>query len=369
MNLALLVDTSGSMEGKAIDDARKASLALLDSLSPKDRLSVIVFNSKVETVMPSTTIEDADLKEVRKRLSTLKAEGTTDMARGLEVAIREVQSNLASEGVNRVLLLGDGVPNDDTVILPEVEAASRQGISVTALGLGEEYDEQLMGRIAQKSGGKYTYVADSAKVPSFFAEEVTRLHKVVARNAVLELHPGPGVTVQGVVGRVMSPMAGRGIEVKLGDISLGDSQELVVNLATSATKEGANVEMIDAVLQYDDGVGGRHREERMFLGAKSTGDEARIATGRDDKVERAAAKAKEAAEIIENIENARATDRRNQNQNRPQEEKPPPKPSARSANDKTALPTQGASAAASQPPVTAREQLQQHNDALKSLGY
>src|SRR5262245_57350682 len=64
-NVALVVDTSGSMEGKAIDDARTAALALFDSLAPKDRIAVVVFNSKAQTILPSTPIEDADLKAVR----------------------------------------------------------------------------------------------------------------------------------------------------------------------------------------------------------------------------------------------------------------------------------------------------------------
>ena len=381
VNLALLVDTSGSMDGKAIADARKASLALLDSLSPKDRLSVVVFNSKVEVLLPSTTIEDCNLKELRTKLSTMKAEGTTDMADGLNAAVAEVSGHLAADGVNRILLLGDGVPNDDTGILSTVEQAARQGISVTALGLGEDYDETLMARIAQKSGGKYTFVADSSKVPSFFAEEVTRLHKVVARNAVLEIHPGPGVTVQNVVGRVMSPTSHHGISVNLGDITLGDAQEIVVQLATQPTKEGANVEMLDAVLRYDDGVGGRQREERIFLGAKSTTDDARIGTGRDPKVEDAAAKAKDAAALIENIEKTRQDNRRQQadEQNVPaqlggaggQNRKPAaPKPAAKSGAALTANDKAPAAAAvdASGVPASNRDQLQQHADALHKLG-
>ena len=355
VNLALLVDTSGSMEGKAIADARQASLALLDSLSPKDRLSVIVFNSKVDVLLPSTLIEDADLKDLRKKLSEMKAEGTTDMGVGLALAISQVRSNLAADGVNRVLLLGDGVPNDDTLILPTVEDAARQGISVTALGLGEDYDEQLMGRIAQKSGGKYTFVADSSKVTAFFKEEVTRLHKVVARNAVLEIHPGPGVTVQGVVGRSSSPISGHGLSVPLGDITLGDTQEIVVNLATLPTKEGANVEMIDAVLRYSDGVGGVSREERVFLGAKSTSDNARIDSGRDAKVEDAALKAKDAATIIENIEHVRNDNRKKVERGQDEENRPAPATAA--AMDKR-----------DQVPPKVQDQLQQHADALRRLG-
>lgn len=301
VNLALLVDTSGSMEGKAIADARAASLALVASLAPEDRIAVIVFDSKAEVLLPSTRLDDADAKDLKKKIGAMKATGTTDMAAGLQMAITEVTKNLQHDGVNRVVLVGDGVPNDDRQILPLVAQASAQGISVTALGLGNDYDETLMGRIAQQSGGRFFYVEDSAKVASFFSEEVTRLHKVVARHAVLELRPGPGVSVTGVVGRSFNG-ADRGVSIPLGDLSLGEQAEVVVELAAPPAKSGANVEVLDAVLRYEDGVGGAQHEERVFVGAKSTEDAASIAQGHVKTVEDAFARAKDAAATLERIE-------------------------------------------------------------------
>lgn len=304
VNLALLVDTSGSMEGKAIADARAASLALLGSLAPGDRLAVVAFDSRAEVLLPSTRLADADRGDLEKKVQAMKATGTTDMASGLRLALLEVTRNLQREGVNRVVLVGDGVPNDDREILPLVAQAAAQGISVTALGLGNDYDETLMGRIAQQSGGRFFYVEDSAKVGSFFAEEVTRLHKVVARHAVLELNPGPGVTITGVVGRTFSGLD-RGVSIPIGDMSLGEQAEVVVELAATASKEGANIEVLDAVLRYEDGLGGAQREERVFVGAHSTTNSASIAQGHVKDVEDAFARAKDAATTLDRIESQR----------------------------------------------------------------
>lgn len=321
VNLALLVDTSGSMEGKAIADARSASLALLRSLAPGDRLAVVAFDSKAEVLLPSTRLADADRSDLEKKIQAMKATGTTNMASGLRLAIQEVTHNLHREGVNRVVLLGDGVPNDDRQVLPLVAQAAAQGISVTALGLGNDYDETLMGRIAQQSGGRFFYVDDSAKVGSFFAEEVTRLHKVVARHAVLELHPGPGVAVTGVVGRSLSGLD-RGVSIPIGDMSLGEQAEVVVELAATASKDGANVEVLDAVLRYEDGIGGAQREERVFVGAHSTSDTASIAQGHVKDVEDAVARAKDAATTLDRIESQRNLTR-NPRRAAPGEQPPP----------------------------------------------
>ena len=308
VNVALVVDTSGSMEGRAIEDARAASLALLDSLSKEDRISVVVFHSKAEVLLPSTRIDDADMKELRQKIAGMKAQGTTEMSAGLRLALNEVEKNLVQQGVNRVVMLGDGVPNDDHLVESLTAEATSRGISITTLGLGNDYDEILMGRIAQQSGGKFSYIEDSTKVASFFKEEVVRLHKVVAKNAVLELRPGPGVVVQNVVGRPAS-RSDRFMTVHLGDLTLGEQQEIVVELAANPTKDGSTVEALDAVLRWQDGIGGESHEERVFIGAKATVDEARIAAGKDEKVAEAAARAKDAATTLQKLEEQRIQNR------------------------------------------------------------
>jgi Ca-activated chloride channel family protein len=301
VNLVLLVDTSGSMEGRAIADARAASLALLGALTESDRLAVVAFDSKARVLLPSTRLGDADAKDLRAQIGAMKATGTTDLADGLRLALEEAAKGLSPDGVNRVVLLGDGVPNDDRAVLPLVEAAVAKGVSITALGLGDDYDETLMGDIAQRTGGRFFFVEDSKKVAAFFAEEVTRLHKVVARNAVLELRPGPDVNLSEVVGRPFRRVD-RGVAIDLGDLSLGEQQEVVVHLAAwGAKKEGSGVEMFDAVLRYVDGAGGAAREERVFVGARSTGDEGSLAQGKDAKVEEAFERAKDAAATLQMI--------------------------------------------------------------------
>jgi Ca-activated chloride channel homolog len=308
VNLALLIDTSSSMEGRPIEDARKASLALLDSLRPEDQLAVMVFHSTSEVLLPATTLRDADLKDIRSKIGRLEARGTTDMASGLRLALDSVAQSFRADGVNRIVLLGDGVPNDAGPIAPCVADAASRGISITALGLGNDYDESLMGRIAQQSGGRFFYVDDSAKVASFFAEEVVRIERVVARSAVLELRPGPGVSVDGVVGRSSSPID-RGVAVALGDLSLGEEQEIIVDLVASGAKDGANVEVLDAVLRFQDGASGTTREERVFVGARAETDRAAIDASRDPAVEKAVIRAREAAATLEEIERQRASDR------------------------------------------------------------
>lgn len=353
VNVALVVDTSGSMEGKAIADARAASLSLLETLSPGDRLSVVAFHSKAETLLPSTLIKDADMKKVRASIEGMKAQGTTAMSEGLRLGLDEVRSHLVAGGVNRVILVGDGVPNDDHAIQSIVHDANASAISITTLGLGPDYDEVLMGRVAQQSGGKFSYIDDSSKVGSFFKEEVVRLHRVVAKNAVLELHPGPGVVVTNVIGRPSSRIDRR-LDVLVGDVTAGEKSVFVVELASNPAKDGAAIEALDAVVRWTDETGKSH-EDRVFVGAHASNDETAITKAKDPKVTDAAAVARDAENVLRQIESDRAHPPKNG-----------PAPTAAAPVD-LASAKPAAKAALLPEPRNADEAKRRHNDALRNF--
>lgn len=302
VNMALLVDTSGSMDGKAIADARAASLALLETLTKDDRICVVVFHSRAEVLLPSTRVGDADLVELKAKISAMKAEGTTDMGHGLELALSEVRRHFVRQGVNRIVMLGDGVPNDEGIVHHSTESARASGVSITTLGLGNDYDETLMGKIAQETGGKFQYVEDSARVASFFREEVVRLHQVVAKNTVVTLQPGPGVVVRQIIGR-RSSAVGRSASVHLGDLSFGEQQELLVELEAAPTKDGSVVEALDITAHWDDE--GQPNEAHAFVGARASSDAARVDASKNQDVLDAALRAKDAAVTLEQIEGER----------------------------------------------------------------
>ena len=304
INLSLVVDTSGSMEGEPIEDARDATLAILDLLREGDRVSVVAFNSTTEVLLPSTVI-GGDLDELKADVRQMAAHGTTDMAGGLQAGLEQLIMNFDPNGVNRVVLLGDGVPNDESGIVAMAQAAGERGIAVTALGLGLDYNETLMGDIARVSGGQFHYIEDSEQVATVFHDEVMRMERVFGRNAVVTLQPGPGVTITSVVGQNVNPV-GQSVQVHLGDLHEGEARDLIVRAQVSAHRDGATVELFDAHLEFDDAVVEAGRLERpIFLGAKSTADQEELSRGRNVEIERAAAQVQAAFVTIEAIRVAR----------------------------------------------------------------
>jgi Ca-activated chloride channel homolog len=304
IHLALVIDTSGSMEGDAIANARAAAIELVEALSSGDRISVIAFHSTTDVIAPSTEIDTGSKLLLKKKLEALEAKGTTDLAGGLRAAIDQLAVQREGE-IRRVVLLSDGIPNDPTQILPLADSLATLA-PVTALGLGLEFDEALLASIAQRTGGKFHFVEDSKLVASVFREEVLRLDRAVAKNAILQLTPGPGVTIAAVIGR--APVAvGRGLEIPLGDIGEDEIRDVLVRLDVSARAESASVELMDAVLWFEDATdrGAGRYERRLFLSAKSTADAKKISEAENEEVARAYAKQGAAALTIEALNEAR----------------------------------------------------------------
>ncbi len=308
VHLGLVVDTSGSMEGRPIEDARAATALLLGALEPGDHISVVAFGSTTEVLLPSTEFETGRLDELRAKVSAMRAQGTTDLAGGLRAGIEEVARVEDASALRRIVLLSDGVPNESAAVEALAQYAGQRGIAITTLGLGLDYDETLLGAVAMRSGGRFHFVEDSSAVATLFRDEVLRMRRVLGRNVSLELRPGPGVQIERVVGQPLVAADGS-VRIGLGDVGEGEAQEVLVQLRADGRRPGAMVEVMDAVLVFDDAERGAGRlERRVFLGARATLDPADLARGRDTSVERDASRSLAAAVTVEAIRLARAGD-------------------------------------------------------------
>lgn len=306
INVVLVMDSSGSMEGKAIEDARAAALALVDGLAEGDRLAVVTFDSLARVLVASTTVAAGSRASIQAHIETMAARGTTDLAGGLAAGLAEVQRGYLNDGVNRLVLLSDGVPNDAATIAGLAQHAAAMRVSITALGLGLEYDETLLAELAQQTGGKFHFVEDSTQVAAVFRDEVLRLERVVAQNLALTLTPGPGVTIEGVLGHSAAPV-GRGVQLGLGDLVEGSHRDLVVRLRVGPHRDGASLELMDAVLGFQDAVAGAGAlERRIFVAARTSADAAKLAESRDPEIERQIARALADAATVDAIALARS---------------------------------------------------------------
>jgi Ca-activated chloride channel homolog len=206
------------------------------------------------------------------------------------MGLEEVTRHFDARGINRVVLLSDGVPNDATMIRPLAQAAGERQIAITALGLGLDYDEVLLGDVAVASGGRFHYLAESNEVAAVFREEVLRMTRTVARNVTVELAPGPGVTIASVVGPAFSSSGGH-VYVSVGNLAEGEVRDILVRMNVEGRRDGAAVELFDTRMSFDDAAfDAGHFERTLYLGARSTDSDEELASGRDSEVERDAAR-------------------------------------------------------------------------------
>jgi Ca-activated chloride channel family protein len=148
-NIALVVDKSGSMQGAKIADAREAALMALGRLTVDDTLAVVAFNHMIDVVLPASSA--ADLPNMRRAIRDIRAGGRTALYAGVETGIDEALAFLDPYAVNRIILLSDGLANVGPTSPGQIAALGRdaagEGISITTIGLGLGYNEDLMTRL------------------------------------------------------------------------------------------------------------------------------------------------------------------------------------------------------------------------------
>lgn len=304
-NVALVMDTSASMRGEAIDKARAAAATLLDSLQDGDMVSVVAFGSKAELIAPATVVSDASRTEIKKAIAAITDSGTTDLAGGLSMGIHELTKSRAAGGeqLNRIVLLSDGVPNDDSQLASLASTAASYQAPITALGLGIDFHETLLTELARSTGGRFEYIEEPTELAKMFREEMLDLDRIVAQNVYLSLTPGPDVGIVDVVGQPFS-VNGRGVSVGLGNLLEGHEHDVIVQLQTTGHAAGATVELLDATLSFN--YAGQSFTRDAFLSTNATDDAKEIAKGLDTKILLAAAKAHTAAATLKIIEKARS---------------------------------------------------------------
>ncbi|MFO0552856.1 MAG: VWA domain-containing protein [Polyangiaceae bacterium] len=304
LNLAIALDTSGSMQGDAIEAAKHATLEMVDALVDGDRLAIVVFHTKAEVLVPSSKVTPRLRARVHELVGELQALGTTEMQDGLVAAISEVRTNASPDSINRVVLLGDGVPNHGESLEAYAVNAGEAGIPITTLGLGLDYDEILMGRIAQVSGGRYRYIEDPGKVAAFFEEEVNRIDNVYARRMRLTMTPGPGVVIDAVLNDTTSDRSAR--VVPLGDVVRGERREVVVALRVTPRKADAALELLDVNIEFEDAVANAGAlQRRVYFGGRASASEEDVARAHDKDVELSAALARASSTTVRALEFAR----------------------------------------------------------------
>lgn len=195
VNLTLVLDHSNSMNGTRLDKVKVAAHKIIDSLNPDDILSVITFNDRANAIIPATTVTDKPA--LKARISMMAAAGGTEIFQGLSAGLTQNRQYLAPKLVNHLILLTDGHTfGDQDRCIALAEEAARDGISISTMGLGNDWNDEFLDQIASKTGGSSTYISSPSEVVSFMDEHVRQLSNAFAERMRLSVAPDPDVQLE-----------------------------------------------------------------------------------------------------------------------------------------------------------------------------
>jgi Ca-activated chloride channel family protein len=305
LDLALVLDTSGSMEGEAIDALRASARELAGKLRDGDHISVVAFHSRADVLVKNTVITKANRADIDHAIAAIHATGTTDLVGGLSSGLSQLLAGQFPQGINRIVLLSDGVPNSNVALPSVIASIHAQGVSVTSLGFGIDYDTSLMTQVARDTGGNFHYLEKPTEVAAVFDDELVKMTSAVARNMQLVLEPGPGVTFMAMPG--MTAEGDGKIYAQLGDLPAGETRDLMIPATLATRGDGATAELAQVTLAFDDVIGHSGRRTRDgFVAAKTSSDAAAVKAAVKIDLEIARIRSTAAAATLQAISLARA---------------------------------------------------------------
>ncbi|MGD2249176.1 MAG: VWA domain-containing protein [Candidatus Methanofastidiosia archaeon] len=251
INSCLLIDSSGSMYGKKLKNAKEGAKEFFDYFKSSDYVAVISFEAKPHLIVEGQHITDKD--HIKSKIDSIKLGSRTFMYTGLQKAFKEIlnlQFTEIGQGldpVRRLILLSDGKPTDGVSISKYKELAKdmrKEGITITCIGIGD-YDERYLQALADNSGGRWYHIKSPEDIKTLFNDEFGDMKTVVAPNTSLVIrHPtiaevGKIYKSQPTFGEVTnSERAENEIKIPLSDLKRGKTQQIVVEIGLTPKIEG-----------------------------------------------------------------------------------------------------------------------------------
>jgi Ca-activated chloride channel homolog len=195
LNLTLILDHSNSMSGVRMEKVKVAAHQIIDNLADNDILSVVTFNDRAETIIQATTIQDRPA--LKARVSMIAAKGGTEIYQGLHAGYLENQKYLGPRLINHIILLTDGHTfGDQERCLELAGTAANEGISISAMGLGNDWNDEFLDDLASKTGGNSSYVSSAGAVVTFLNDHVRNLSNAFSERVQLSVASDPDVQLE-----------------------------------------------------------------------------------------------------------------------------------------------------------------------------
>jgi len=248
LNLALVIDRSGSMAGRKLSNARKAARFLAGELTTRDRLAIVAFDDEAQVVVPSTPVTDP--QPFIAAINTIHSGSSTALFDGWLSGAMQVAEHLDPTQLNRVLLLSDGQANqgltNQKAIAAKVAGLTARGISTSSFGLGDGFDEDLMGAIASSGDGTLAFIESPAQLADLYTSELQGLASTHGKRVSIGIRTKNGAELLDLLNDLEATEQGN---FQLPNLRAG--QELNVGMRLQIPAWAPNQEIASVRLAWD----------------------------------------------------------------------------------------------------------------------
>lgn len=253
VNLSIVIDKSGSMGGEKIKQAREAALEAVRRLDKDDVFSLITYDSQVHIVIPAQQVENTQW--IEDKIRGIRSGGNTALFGGVSQGANEIRKFLEKNHVNRIILLSDGLANIGPQSPSELgrlgASLVKEGISVTTIGMGNDFNEDLMTVLAEKSDGNNYFVETYADLPRMLSAELGDVLNVVAKKVTITIECPEGVRPLRIIGREGRVFQDR-VEINLNQVYGGQEKYVLVEVEVPARDRTSKLHIATAKCSYQD---------------------------------------------------------------------------------------------------------------------
>ena len=239
LNLCLVLDRSTSMQGARLQRVKEATNYIIDHLTDDDYFSLVTFSDRAEIVLLAQ--RGIDKAIAKSKVSMIHSSGGTEILQGLLTGLAEVERWQTLQTINHLVLLTDGQTyGDEDECLAQAIEASQRGVSISTMGIGQDWNDKLLDEIALRSGGASAYIDSASKVTAVFREKIHGLHSIFARSLRLTLSPAKNASIRDIFR--ISPYLDRfdhsQMPVELGHMERGTPLGIMVELLVQTQEVG-----------------------------------------------------------------------------------------------------------------------------------
>nr|WP_238530527.1 VWA domain-containing protein [Oscillochloris trichoides] len=245
LNFCLVLDRSGSMQGAKLQSMKAATRKVIETLTDQDVVSIVIFDDTVQTLVPATLATDRTA--LLAAIDTISEAGGTAMSLGMQAGQVELQKHSGPDRLSHMLLLTDGQTwGDEETCRNIARALGQADVRITALGLGAEWNEQLLDDLAEFSDGTSDYIADANQIGTFFQRAIRSAQGTAATDARLLLRLVREATPRAVYRATPTisnlgyqPIGENEVSVRLGDLVYGQTASVIIDLMLPNRSNGS----------------------------------------------------------------------------------------------------------------------------------